>query len=295
MKLQVPIMGVLLATGFSLMPGEALPMAVVTLAQTTVYTQLRSPLDSTDNYEAFGPLPFGLMSEQDISGSFGSSNYRLWGSGETALSPGFPRVGLVAAEGHIASEGNDLGFLFAAGGQVDFFFVVEEIRAPGIPPLTLPIYFDAKGEGTISSDLGASGGYKVQASVAVGGFPFSRFLITGLDNNSKSFDDSVTLSLRPEREYRGQLFAECVVVDDTAHSATGANADCVVSVDPEVGFDQAAFDALMGDDTYNLSEYYRIVLSPNIPTGSSVPEPATLALLGLVLAGLSFTRRRKLN
>jgi hypothetical protein len=62
-----------------------------------------------------------------------------------------------------------------------------------------------------------------------------------------------------------------------------------VSVDPVIKFDQQAFDNQQGSNTFNLSDYYEIVLSS--PT--TVPEPSTLLLIGPGLAGLWVWGRKK--
>ncbi|MHB1290630.1 MAG: PEP-CTERM sorting domain-containing protein, partial [Sulfuricella sp.] len=205
----------------------------------------------------------------------------------------------VTAEAHVIGE--TLGDTkFGSGGQVDFFFAVEQLKAPGVSPIVLPVYFEAQGFGSISSSGSASGAYTGSARLNVGGFPISRFLIGGLHNADDTFNDSVTLDLRPDREYRGIVVADCQAVDTgyTSSSLPGGAADCIVSIDPEIGFDQAAFDALMGANTFRLDEYYQIVFSPNIPAGGpqppgpSIPEPSTAVLLGAGLFGLAALRRR---
>jgi hypothetical protein len=69
-----------------------------------------------------------------------------------------------------------------------------------------------------------------------------------------------------------------------------ASVQCSAAVDPLIGFDQAAFDASMGDDTFALNQYYAFAFSENLP----IPEPRVYAML---LAGLGvmlcFARRFK--
>ncbi len=65
--------------------------------------------------------------------------------------------------------------------------------------------------------------------------------------------------------------------------------NCFAQVDPFISFDQAAFDALMGENTFRLDEYYSFVYSENLP----IPEPGPYAMMlaGLGLVGFAARRR----
>jgi hypothetical protein len=115
---------------------------------------------------------------------------------------------------------------------------------------------------------------------------------------SAGFDRSVTLDLIPSSDpYLVDLAAGCqalaVVPSDPADPGrqVTVDADCSAFVDPSFTFDQGAFDAQMGGDTFALSDYYKIELSPNL-----VPEPESVLLMGLgiaMLVGLSRRSRAK--
>ena len=128
------------------------------------------------------------------------------------------------------------------------------------------------------------------ARLVVPSFPLSRFSISGLYNETDAFNDCVTFNLLADREYKGILSASCEVSE--SGSTPAAAADCSVFIDPEIGFDQAAFDLQMGANTFDLNEYYQIVFSPNIPS-SVVPVPSANFLFGSGLLGLVGIARNK--
>ena len=66
---------------------------------------------------------------------------------------------------------------------------------------------------------------------------------------------------------------------------------CGAYADPIISLDQAAFDVMMGTETFNLADYYELVFSP-VP----VPVPAAVWLFGSALLGLAgFSKRRSLS
>ena len=204
----------------------------------------------------------------------------------TTLGPATPLVGAVEAEAHLSTGEATSELSFSAGGGVEFYFVAEQIRDPGISLATLPIYFSAQGQASISSTGAGDGTYNGSARIAgVPGFPIGLFSFAGLSNETSAFNDSVTFNLSVNREYKGILSAGCNVTESGFYGPAGT-ADCSVFIDPEIGFDQAAFDLQMGANTFDLNEYYAIAFSPNIPT-SVVPLPSAFLLFSAGLAGLT--------
>ncbi len=61
-------------------------------------------------------------------------------------------------------------------------------------------------------------------------------------------------------------------------------------IDPFLAFDQDTFDQLHGASSFVLEDFFGFTFSPNLT--ETVPEPTTILLLGLGLAGLGFAKRR---
>lgn len=71
-------------------------------------------------------------------------------------------------------------------------------------------------------------------------------------------------------------------IDGSGDAVVGSGS-CSVSVDPQIGFDQAAFDALMGENTVPPGDYFQLMVGDNL-TGE--PVPAGSCWLGWGLASL---------
>jgi hypothetical protein len=76
----------------------------------------------------------------------------------------------------------------------------------------------------------------------------------------------------------------------TLHRATAA---CSAVVDPVLGFDQAAFDAQMGADTFPLAHNYEFVFSENVT--APIPEPRTYAMMLAGLMPIGWMARRRIG
>jgi hypothetical protein len=76
----------------------------------------------------------------------------------------------------------------------------------------------------------------------------------------------------------------------------GGSLSCTALADPFVGFDQAAFDALEGPNTFLLSDFFTLMLSDGVTIGpSAAPEPPVLSLLvlGLLIGVLRLRQRTR--
>lgn len=189
--------------------------------------------------------------------------------------------------------------------RLEYYVTVLPLGALGTSGLKIPLTFADAGS---IRGTGANAELIGEADTALTGF-------TGdivVDGHLSSFDDGLDDTVDGGTLNESYAVTHHVVFDfgegdavakvtlaaicsAGALTASGMSASCTASADPFVGFDQAAFDAAMGGKTFNLSDAFRIVLSPGLEeTGGGVPEPAQwmLMIAGFGLAGAALRRRQ---
>ncbi len=167
---------------------------------------------------------------------------------------------------------------FLGTALLQYGVVLDEIAAPPESVAAVPIKVEAHGE------LTGSGNYSGLASFAEVIGPDG--VVQTLPLNGTEVD----LMLTPDAGYTAELSAGCQASANSNNATYDGvyfadRSECQDLVDPQFQFDQAAFDAEMGANTFPLDEYYGFDYSPNLT--SDTPEPSTLILLGTGLLGLA--------
>jgi hypothetical protein len=195
-----------------------------------------------------------------------------------------------------------------AEATLDYYFTVLSFAPPPTAVFDVPLSFTDSGSltNTIPSNFGVSGSISTvlnsftgAGGITVGSSVFLQDIRSGgADGHSftpsygstHEVDFHFGLGFTPIAHVN--LDAECDVFEEALPFGSG---DCTAIADPHVGFDQGAFDRLMGDKTFKLSDYFEIVTSSGL-AGGGVPEPGswTLMIAGFGLAGAALRRRARL-
>jgi hypothetical protein len=266
------------------------------------------------------PLSAGCSSTFAALGSASCNGSVVYGGGP--LGPGLHVTGATSGNGTTLGGANPTatasldvsgGDAFSGVGlasvttQLQYYVTVVPLGELATHGLRIPLdYFDAGSIGGVaSSTILIRGDAKTRLHAFEGSL-----VIDGSDSSiNHEVENSVTGGLLTG-SYGGShsvlfdfsegdtvaevdLRASCVFSSQAVGFGT---ANCQASADPFFGFDQAAFDAEMGANTFTLSDFFQIEVSPGLAPGAGVPEPTGWALMivGSGLAGAAARRRRRL-
>ena len=206
--------------------------------------------------------------------------------------PGIPHIGIVMADAQIDTYNGIAKANFAASMQ--YYFEIQQIKVvPGTIPALLPVLFSARGEGysqRVGYGLSQSTGVVYIAGFYNERFEFEAYVVDEVAYDpideeyvEGGFNDTKFLNLSPNYPYSVSMSAGCSLWAGPVGQNAHASIRCSAQVDPFIAFDQSAFNAMMGDQTFALNEYYRIVFSENLPLP---PSPSSaLPWIPLLLLG----------
>lgn len=305
------ILGLSLACGIGLMATSSMGFAAIPLAATEVsmFCEVQAggyAFDQTINVAE--PFAQATACNLTTSGTYWGEpvNAHAEGYASAGFGPGIPQIGLATVSAQISTYDGKAEAIFGASTQ--YFFEIQPISTvPGTAPALLPVLFSAHGEGSSGrSGYGISRSQGVVNLVGNGlSYPdgYSDFYFEVVDETAYDpideeylgggFDTTKFLNLYSNSTYQVVLSASCYTWAAPVGQSAAASVGCFAQVDPFITFNQAAFDAQMGENTFRLDEYYTFVYSQNLPIPE--PEPYAMMLAGLGLVGFAARRRWTFN
>ena len=230
-------------------------------------------------------------------------------NGSGSISGG-PNGGAPTVSTHLDVNGGDTvnGIPDSGAGNASvsttaqYYVTVVSITPPPVPTNLVPLSFTDAGSVTgFASNTDSVGG---DASTGVSSFngtitgtffdDVSPFAANGSMSQVYGKTHSVVFQMSTDPVAEVDLEADCSFGSIIAGFGLG---NCDATADPFIGFDQNAFDSLMGVNTFDLSDFFEIVISPGFdapsPGKPGLPEPASLALLATGAASVGLARKRK--
>jgi hypothetical protein len=188
-----------------------------------------------------------------------------------------------------------------AEAHLIYYVGLDTVAPPPVAASQIPVIFTALAQASGTADGSFDGALGASVDVQISGFSNVSSNVnadigqTGANALDKTDTHTGTLLFDPTEGpaiARIKLDVACAVGAGSSQGFTVGSIIC--AADPLVGFDQDAFDAAMGTNTFTLADYYTFVFSEGLDAPApTVPEPTTFAVMSLGLAGLVATRRRK--